>query len=121
MNLIAEQVKSCQKCDLCQTRINAVPGKVNVNAKIILVGEAPGRNEDKKGEPFVGSAGKRLDEILLDSGIDKNDVYRIHAVLFGEEIDIKKHEFKIEVKSPTFHEMCIEQGNQITLRYLLDL
>ena len=53
--------------------------------------------------------------------IDKNDVYRIHAVLFGEEIDIKKHEFKIEVKSPTFHEMCIEQGNQITLRYLLDL
>jgi|TARA_B100001750_G_C15521084_1_gene611615 SHS2 domain-containing protein len=53
--------------------------------------------------------------------IDKNDVYRIHAVLFGEEIDIKKHEFKVEVKSPTFHEMYIEQGNQITLRYLLDL
>ena len=53
--------------------------------------------------------------------IDKNDVYGIHAVLFGEEIDIKKHEFKVEVKSPTFHEMYIEQGNQITLRYLLDL
>jgi DNA polymerase len=80
LNLIAEQVKSCQKCDLCQTRINAVPGKGNVNAKIILVGEAPGRNEDKKGEPFVGSAGKRLDEILLDSGIDKNDVYITNIV-----------------------------------------
>ena len=53
--------------------------------------------------------------------IDKNDEYGIHAVLFGEEIDIKKHEFKVEVKSPTFHEMYIEQGNQITLRYLLDL
>ena len=39
---IAEQVKSCQKCDLCQTRTNAVPGKGNPNAEIILVGEAPG-------------------------------------------------------------------------------
>ena len=77
---IAEQVKSCQKCDLCQTRTNAVPGKGNPNAEIILVGEAPGRNEDKKGEPFVGSAGKRLDEILLDVGIDRDDVYITNIV-----------------------------------------
>ena len=77
---IAEQVKLCQKCDLCQTRTNAVPGKGNPNAEIILVGEAPGRNEDKKGEPFVGSAGKRLDEILLNAGIDRDDVYITNIV-----------------------------------------
>ena len=80
LDVIAEQVRACKKCDLCQTRTNAVPGKGNQNAEIILVGEAPGRNEDKKGEPFVGSAGKRLNEILLDAGIDRDDVYITNIV-----------------------------------------
>ena len=53
--------------------------------------------------------------------IDKNHEYRIQAQIFGEDIDIKKHGFKIEIKSPTFHEMYIQEGEQITLRYLLDL
>ena len=80
LDVIAEQVRACKKCDLCQTRTNAVPGKGNQNAEIILVGEAPGRNEDKKGEPFVGSAGKRLNEILSDAGIDRDDVYITNIV-----------------------------------------
>ncbi len=80
LDVIAEQVRICQKCDLCQTRTNAVPGKGNLNAEIILIGEAPGRNEDKKGEPFVGSAGKRLNEILLDAGINRDDVYITNIV-----------------------------------------
>ena len=53
--------------------------------------------------------------------IDKNLEYRIQAQVAGEEIDIKKHGFKVEIKSPTFHEMYIQEGEQITLRYLLDL
>ena len=53
--------------------------------------------------------------------IDKNHEYRIQAQVFGEGIDIKKHGFKVEIKSPTFHEMDIQEGEQITLRYLLDL
>ena len=53
--------------------------------------------------------------------IDKKNEYEIHAQVFGEEIDIAKHGFKVEIKSPTFHEMYIQQGEQITLRYLLDL
>ena len=53
--------------------------------------------------------------------IDKNHEYIIQAQVFGEEIDIKKHGFKVEIKSPTFHEMDIQEGEQITLRYLLDL
>ena len=80
LDVIAEQVRACKKCDLCQTRTNAVPGKGKENAEIILVGEAPGRNEDKKGEPFVGSAGKRLNEILSDAGIDRDDVYITNIV-----------------------------------------
>ena len=74
LDVIAEQVRICQKCDLCQTRTNAVPGKGNLNAEIILIGEAPGRNEDKKGEPFVGSAGKRLNEIA-----DKDERLIVHG------------------------------------------
>ena len=53
--------------------------------------------------------------------IENNHEYRIRAELWGEEIDIKKHGFKVEIKSPTFHEMDIQEGEQTTLRYLLDL
>ena len=53
--------------------------------------------------------------------IKKNNQYEIMAQVFGEKIDITKHKFKVEVKSPTFHEMEIQEGEKITLRYLLDL
>ena len=63
-----------------------------------------------------GFAGKR---ILLD--ITKNDTYQINAEIFGETIDLKKHEFKVEIKSPTFHEMEIEENDKVRMKYLLDL
>ena len=53
--------------------------------------------------------------------IKKNNQYEIMAQVFGEKIDITKHKFKVEVKSPTFHEMEIQEGEKIILRYLLDL
>ena len=65
---------------MCETRIKAVPGKGNFDADVIFVGEAPGRNEDIHGEPFVGAAGKRLDMILEDTGIDRKDVYITNIV-----------------------------------------
>ena len=63
-----------------------------------------------------GFAGKR---ILLE--ITKNVDYQIDAEIFGEAIDLKKHEFKVEIKSPTFHEMEIEQNDKVMMKYLLDL
>ena len=63
-----------------------------------------------------GFAGKR---IVID--ILKNENYEIRAEVFGEMINLKKHEFKVEIKSPTFHEMRIEQNEKIIMRYLLDL
>ena len=63
-----------------------------------------------------GFAGKR---IVID--ILKNENYEIHAEIFGEMINLKKHEFKVEIKSPTFHEMEIKEGNKIVMKYLLDL
>ena len=63
-----------------------------------------------------GFAGKR---ITID--ISKDEEYKIDAEVFGETIDLKKHEFKVEIKSPTFHEMRIEQKDNVVMRYLLDL
>ena len=77
---IAEKVKTCKNCELCETRTKAVPGKGRFDADVIFVGEAPGRNEDAHGEPFVGAAGKRLDMILEDTGIQREDVYITNIV-----------------------------------------
>ena len=63
-----------------------------------------------------GFAIKELDIIL-----EKNEEYTISAQIFGEDIDIKKHGFKVEIKSPTFHEMEIKQEKLVTMRFLLDL
>ena len=77
---IRSQVISCVKCSLSKTRTNAVPGKGNPKAEILFIGEAPGRNEDLKGEPFVGSAGKILSEALESSGLSRDDVYITNVV-----------------------------------------
>ena len=77
---ISSQVISCVKCSLSKTRTNAVPGKGNPNAEILFIGEAPGRNEDLKGEPFVGSAGKILSEALDSAGLSRDDVYITNVV-----------------------------------------
>jgi len=57
----------------------------------------------------------------LDITLEKNEEYTISAQIFGEDIDIKKHGFKVEIKSPTFHEMDIKQEKLVTMRFLLDL
>ena len=63
-----------------------------------------------------GFAGKK---IVLE--ITKDDEYEINAEIFGEVIDLTKHEFKVEIKSPTFHEMEIEENEKVRMKYLLDL
>ncbi len=72
---VKDDVVSCQKCPLFQTRINPVIGEGNHKAKIVFIGEAPGAQEDKEGRPFCGRAGKILDELLNSAGIKREDVY----------------------------------------------
>ena len=73
-------IKNCKKCGLYQYRKNPVPGEGPRNAEIMLVGEAPGRFEDLQGKPFVGAAGKLLNEIFQIVGIDRKDVYITNIV-----------------------------------------
>ena len=68
-------IKVCPDCDLCKTRTNAVPGEGSPTAEILFVGEGPGFNEDQQGRPFVGAAGKFLDEMLRSIGLDRSTVY----------------------------------------------
>ena len=70
-----QKCHSCTKCSLHQTRKNCVVGKGNINADIMLVGEAPGEVEDMQGVPFVGPAGKLLDKYLLAVGIPQDSIY----------------------------------------------
>ena len=77
---LRKTVISCNKCALAKTRTNAVPGLGFFKSEIIINGEAPGRNEDLKGEPFVGTAGKILSEALEYAGLSRNQVYITNVV-----------------------------------------
>ena len=69
------QVATCRRCPLCDGRTQTVFGVGNPEARVLIVGEAPGKNEDLQGEPFVGAAGKYLNELLAIAGLSREDVY----------------------------------------------
>jgi DNA polymerase len=77
---IKQQVTKCTKCELSKTRNKSVPGKGNYKADVIFVGEAPGKNEDMKGEPFIGIAGKKLTMALDSAGVTREEVYITNIV-----------------------------------------
>jgi uracil-DNA glycosylase family 4 len=77
---VASEVRPCTKCDLCRTRTHAVPGAGNPAARVMFVGEGPGYNEDQQGLPFVGQAGKYLDELLGIAGLKRPDVFITNVV-----------------------------------------
>lgn len=68
-------IRSCTMCALARTRTNAVPGEGPLDAEVMLIGEAPGANEDKQGRPFVGAAGNFLTELIEAAGLKREDVY----------------------------------------------
>lgn len=69
------QVRSCTRCALARTRTHAVPGEGPLDAEVMLIGEAPGVNEDRQGRPFVGAAGAFLEELLAEAGYRRDQVY----------------------------------------------
>jgi len=69
------QIAQCRNCRLCETRNKTVPGEGPANAKIMLIGEAPGEVNDREGRPFVGHGGKILDKILAECELKRSDIY----------------------------------------------
>ncbi len=72
---LAQVIKSCTRCPLGATRLNAVPGEGNVNTDVMFVGEGPGFDEDRQGRPFVGRAGQLLDKMILAMGLSREQVF----------------------------------------------
>jgi DNA polymerase len=77
---IASEVIGCPLCKLSRSRRNAVPGDGQLSSKIMFVGEAPGKNEDEQGKPFVGAAGMILNQALEKAGIKRAEVFITNVV-----------------------------------------
>jgi uracil-DNA glycosylase len=77
---LREAVQSCRGCDLYKNATQAVFGEGPRSARIVFIGEQPGDEEDLKGQPFVGPAGRLFDRALQDAGIDRSEVYVTNSV-----------------------------------------
>ncbi|MFQ5934478.1 MAG: uracil-DNA glycosylase [Dehalococcoidia bacterium] len=75
LEVVHSSISTCEKCGLCRGRTHAVPGEGPGNAKIVFIGEGPGFYEDQQGRPFVGPAGKVLEELLATIHLKRSDVY----------------------------------------------
>jgi len=75
MEQVNKEIRECQKCELWRQRKNPVPGEGSLNPRVVFIGEAPGYWEDVKGRPFVGAAGKLLDEMIRRIGLSRETVY----------------------------------------------
>lgn len=80
MEEIIQEISICKRCALCETRTLTVPGEGNLHSPVVFVGEAPGREEDESGRPFVGQAGKLLMTILKAVELDRSAVYITNVV-----------------------------------------
>jgi uracil-DNA glycosylase len=77
---LAAQIRVCTKCPLWESRTLAVPGDGPGKARVMIIGEAPGREEDESGHPFVGATGRFLDHVLEGTGIDRRDFFITNTV-----------------------------------------
>ena len=75
LSQLCKDITACTRCPLRETATNPVPGAGPIGAKYMLIGEAPGRDEDHSGMPFVGAAGRKLDKLMALAGININDCY----------------------------------------------
>ncbi len=74
------EIAHCQRCEIAKERTKAVPGEGPEDAEIMFVGEAPGWHEDQQGRPFVGSAGKYLEQLLASIGLKREQVYITNVI-----------------------------------------
>ena len=75
-----KRIKGCKRCRLSEARRNAICGEGNLNARVMLIAQAPGENEDREGRMFVGPSGKVLDELLKSAGISRQAIYMTNLI-----------------------------------------
>jgi len=77
---LKQKIRECKECRLWETRINALPGEGNYNARVMLLAQAPGENEDREGRMFIGPSGKKLDELLQEADVSRQEIYVTNLV-----------------------------------------
>ena len=97
---LSEEIRKCRKCRLYRSRNKAVPGEGNSKAKIMLIGQGPGKKEDEVGRPFVGKAGEFLDYLLRKNKIDRKKCFITSVV--------KCHPLKNRVPLRKEAETCVQ-------------
>ena len=80
LGVIAAEVSVCTRCPLAVGRVKAVPGEGPADARVMLIGEAPGYHENQQGRPFIGPAGQFLEELLGVAGLKRSDVFITNIV-----------------------------------------
>jgi len=80
LTTLNQEIAACPDCDLCRTRSHAVPGEGPEDAEIMFVGEAPGFYEDQQARPFVGPAGRFLEELLASVGLRRDQVFIANVI-----------------------------------------
>src|SRR5207237_921207 len=80
LEVLHAHIRRCRRCPLWRTRTHAVPGEGPARADVMFVGEGPGKEEDRTGRPFVGRAGRVLDELLAGVGLRREDVYVTNVI-----------------------------------------
>lgn len=107
LETLAAQVRICAKCPLAKMRTKAVPGEGNARAEIMFVGEGPGQHEDVQGRPFVGAAGKFLEELLALIGLRREDVFITNVVKCRPPGNRDPEESEIETCSATYLDLQV--------------
>jgi DNA polymerase len=107
LDFVASEVIVCTKCPLWKSRKNAVPGVGNPKGRIMLIGEAPGMSEDAKGEPFVGTAGKLLDVLLLQIDLSREQVFITNIVKCRPPRNRQPRPLEIETCTPYLNKQII--------------
>lgn len=110
---VRERLGECTRCDLALTRTSLVFGVGDPAARVMIIGEAPGRNEDLKGEPFVGAAGKLLDELLEHAGLRRADVYIANVLKCRPPENRDPQPAEIETCTPYLREQVRVIGPEI--------
>jgi uracil-DNA glycosylase family 4 len=77
---LKKKIRECKQCRLWETRINALPGEGNYNARVMVVAQAPGENEDREGRMFIGPSGKKFDELLKEADLSRQEIYVTNLV-----------------------------------------
>jgi len=111
LDSIAAEIRNCSKCRLCEGRTNAVPGHGNAQAKIMFIGEGPGKDEDLQGKPFVGRSGQLLTKLLAGIGIDREDVFITNVVKCRPPNNRDPMEDEINICVPAYLERQIQTIN----------